>query len=259
MYLRNAPTFEEYLNSYNSYIMQYIHASEIDSITSLIQHKCVFQYCKDEGSIKQYYNDMLVSISTNTSYTLVKTTYPHYVDYIYKPHSIHYFDRFNNTHVIRLEFKEPVTETGKIKIVTKTYIADNLRHTSMSWDISGNLLTPSLPCRWKHSIINLKYVNSWIKANMQELIDMRNNHKKLNNGTSYSGRKVVAYSVDIDNYLKNTASNDSLERLINATNLKKDVAAYLASIQDDNAYIHTYFDTYEELEQYKSSRLRKDE
>jgi hypothetical protein len=87
---------------------------------------------------------------------------------------------------------------------------------------------------------------------------MRNNWKKLN--TDVSNSNVVAYITDIQAYLNNNNINiaDSvLNRLLDASNFKNVVAEYLRYIGDENAFIDTYFDTYEEFEQYKSSRLRK--
>jgi hypothetical protein len=124
----------------------------------------------------------------------------------------------------------------------------------MTWDASGNLLTPVLD-KWVHAIINLKYVNAWIKDNIPELVHMRNNSRKLNSNSS--NRNVVAYVTDVSSYINNNATEAVFERLLNAANFKELIASYLSYMNDENAYIHTYFDTYEELEQYKSSRLGK--
>jgi hypothetical protein len=72
-----------------------------------------------------------------------------------------------------------------------------------------------------------------------------------------SNVNTVAYVTDVSSYLSNNATEVVFERLLNTANFKELIASYLSYINDENAYIHTYFDTYEELEQYKSSRLGK--
>jgi hypothetical protein len=251
MYFLNLSTFEDNLNTHNEYVMQRIHASEMDSATSTIRNYCVSKYYENDGSIKQYRNDRLVSISTRNTYTLVKNPYPGSINQISTPNGIIYNDKFKTESVIVLSYKDPI---DKRTIVEKTYLAENLKLGDMTWDASGNLLTPVLD-KWVHAIINLKYVNAWIKDNIPELVHMRNNSRKLNSNSS--NRNVVAYVTDVSSYINNNATEAVFERLLNAANFKELIASYLSYMNDENAYIHTYFDTYEELEQYKSSRLGK--
>jgi hypothetical protein len=251
MYFLNLSTFEDNLNAHNDFIMQRIQTSEMDSVTSTVRNKCVFKYSKNDGSIKQYRNDKLVSISTHDSYTLVKTPYPGSVNQIYTPNGFYFNDKFKTESVIVFAHKD--TDTHKT-LIEKTYLAENLRFSDMTWDTSGNLLTP-VAFKWVHSIINLKYVNSWIKNNVPELVDMRSNNKKLKGATA--SNNTVAYTTDVQAYLDNTITDIALTRLLDTPDFKKIIAQYLKYANDENAYINTYFDTYEELEQYKSSRLGK--
>jgi hypothetical protein len=251
MQLKITNTFESYLNNYNNSIMDRINVSEMVSTTSTVKDRCVFKYSRDTDLIKQYYRDCLVSISTQDSFTLVKNYFPSVLDIIHIPAGIEYIASFNNEKIIRLIFVNPVTQKD---YVTKTYIALNLRSGNMTWDISGNLLTP-LEHKWVHTVIDIKYVNSWIKNNMQELVSMRSNNKRLNPSTS--NHSVIAYISDIQAYLDNTIIDVRLTRLLEASDFKKLVAHYLKSIGDDRAHINTYFDTYEELEQYRANRLKE--
>jgi hypothetical protein len=248
----NDHTFKGQLDAYNSRIQEYIKASEIPHVTSTITSRCTHTEYLDEP-IKAYLADKLTIVSEEGYFTLVKNDYPPRINAMYGLWGLRHDSRWHTYSVVQLSVRNPTTSAYE----TRTYLDDNLKEADMTWDNQGVLLTPVIH-KWEHRIINLKFVNAWIKANIQDLVDMRTNAKKLGlvlTRVKYTS-KPQGYASDIAAYISDTATEAQLQRLIDCEGFKEVVAEYLAP-QFPETYIKTFFDTYEELEHYKSNRLGK--
>ena len=139
-----------------------------------------------------------------------------------------------------------------VRIRNEFYVVDNMK--DMIIDKDGKVIQVS--GRWKHQVINLPVVNSWIKSNLPFISDMRKVAKMLGTESKYKDCEVI--KSDIQKAL-GTSENDKAiaeERIAYGKAIKPAVAEYMQSIGLD-PYIITYFDTYSELQQHRARKTKE--
>lgn len=139
-----------------------------------------------------------------------------------------------------------------VRIRNEFYVVDNME--DMIIDKDGKVI--QVAGRWKHQVINLPVVNSWIKSNLPFIGDMRKVAKMLGTESKYKDWEVT--KSDIQKAL-GTDENDKAiaeERIAYGKAIKPAVAEYMQSINLD-PYIITYFDTHTELQQHRARKTKE--
>lgn len=139
-----------------------------------------------------------------------------------------------------------------VRICNEFYVVDNMKDMLINKD--GKVIQVS--GRWKHKVINLPVVNSWIKSNLPFISDMRKVAKTLGTESKFKGVEVS--STDIESALGTDLEKKSIaeERIAYGKSIKPAVAEYMQSINLD-PYIITYFDTYTELQQHRARKTKE--